>query len=529
MNCTTCNYSLWNNTNGLCPECGTAFKPSDFEFVPGAVRFLCPFCSQQYFGTDSRGHLEPRAFACVRCQQPLEMDSMLLTPEVGLSESATQAPEVAWTNVELGFFARWWKTVSAAMIRPHILGAGIRPGAGAWSAWWFAIFTNAVIALASWGALLILFLGIFAVASGFGGGRGGRPPIWAFGMGFGFLALFTVVVYPVFILVWGLGAHLIMSLGDTKPAHSLKHTYATICYASGANAVNMIPCIGSYIALGGIWWMVAATISLKFSQKVSTLKAIAAAIVPPTVVLGTCTALYFGFIYAMMNKVSAAAVRATTVANLGADKTFTSAITTALCNSSNSETGWPSHVAELVLSNTLSTSSFTLSASGTSSNTIPVLGTTLAQAILLPTLEEKRMLAGLAALKLPPIYRFGDFVFTYQGIPAVPPLGQDTSTLWIVISSLDSTSPPLAAPVIPFGFPAPSPTVATTATATPPRTIYVGLVNGSVTAIDPVNFAAELAIQNALRATFGLTPITAPETLKQWTPSTEPESPEPPS
>ena len=67
MRCKQCDYRLWNLTARRCPECGTPFLPSEFEFVPNSVQFCCPHCGQAYYGTDAKGHLVPPAFTCGRC------------------------------------------------------------------------------------------------------------------------------------------------------------------------------------------------------------------------------------------------------------------------------------------------------------------------------------------------------------------------------------------------------------------------------------------------------------------------------
>ncbi len=460
---------------------------------------------------------------------------MRLTPEIGVAEEETQVPDVPWTSDSLGFFAKWWKTCLAAMIRPHILGAGIRPGVSTGPAWWFAIFANFVITSISWGFMLVFVLAAIGIAT-MGAGAGG-PPLWAMGMGFGVIGLFMIVLLPVVILIWGACAHVIMSIGINKPAHSLRHTYATLCYTSGAAFINILPCIGAYSFLGGIWWMVSASIGLKYSQRVPTGKAVAAAVVPPLVFACTCTAAYLGFAFSMVGvaRTSIATAQAqATAASAYLDQTSTSAISTTFQAAIIGQAPLPNHVAELVLNNTLSTSSFTLSGSGTTPDRIPVLGTTLGQVIMLPTLEEKRAKARLAQLVMPPVYRFGDFIFTYQGVPLVAPPGKDNSNLWLVFSSLDPASPPAVANFTnPFGVPAPSPSSnpAPAATGTPAtsaaRNVYVGVVSGTTKTIAPEDFAAALLEQNALRATFGLPPIPAPETLKQWTEPVPGADPEP--
>ena len=69
MRCKTCDYQLWNLRSRQCPECGTAFRVSDYDFVPNSVQFCCPHCNQIYYGTSARGQLVPPAFTCVSCNK----------------------------------------------------------------------------------------------------------------------------------------------------------------------------------------------------------------------------------------------------------------------------------------------------------------------------------------------------------------------------------------------------------------------------------------------------------------------------
>jgi hypothetical protein len=63
MRCRTCEYALWNLRWRECPECGTPFRPSEFDFAPMSVRFCRPSCGQEYYGTGPRGHLSPSSKA----------------------------------------------------------------------------------------------------------------------------------------------------------------------------------------------------------------------------------------------------------------------------------------------------------------------------------------------------------------------------------------------------------------------------------------------------------------------------------
>src|ERR1044071_4725792 len=96
MKCKPCGYSLWNLRTRQCPECSAPFQPSEFEFVPNTVRFCCPHCGQQYFGTDEKGHLKPPLFDCVTCHQRVHMDEMVIEPAAGMAEDQTRAERMPW-------------------------------------------------------------------------------------------------------------------------------------------------------------------------------------------------------------------------------------------------------------------------------------------------------------------------------------------------------------------------------------------------------------------------------------------------
>jgi hypothetical protein len=132
-----------------------------------------------------------------------------------------------------------------------------------------------------------------------------RPPFIGMTLGIGgFVLLIGALVYPLYIILWGLAAHLILRMGSDGPAYGLRHTFTTLCFASGANAINMIPCLGTYSAVGTIWWLVSAAIALKHSQKVSGLKAACAAVIPPLLIFTTCFGSYFGLIFFAISKAS---------------------------------------------------------------------------------------------------------------------------------------------------------------------------------------------------------------------------------
>ncbi len=118
MQCRNCEYRLWGVKGRECPECGTPFAPSQYEFVPNSIRFCCPHCNQEYYGTGPQGHLEPAEFVCVQCGQAVGMDDMVLFPATGLDEEQTRVEPLPWLNRgKIGF----------------LRGGGGRRGWGRWA------------------------------------------------------------------------------------------------------------------------------------------------------------------------------------------------------------------------------------------------------------------------------------------------------------------------------------------------------------------------------------------------------------
>jgi hypothetical protein len=205
VRCRGCEYPLWGLKPGPCPECGLAFKPSDYRFFPGSVKFICPGCSQDYYGTSKDGHLEPSSFACVRCARALTMDEMVVEPVQTDPNSPTAAaspdnpngangPESAsprkaapatpvlmndvfpLTDTTKGWWSRlattwWWSLASPArLLRSTPLNATT-------PAWWYflgAIGVNWLVGLVlSVGMVVVVSAVMGSMVSGFGPGPGG--------------------------------------------------------------------------------------------------------------------------------------------------------------------------------------------------------------------------------------------------------------------------------------------------------------------------------------------------------------------
>ena len=142
MRCKTCDYPLWNLKTRQCPECGAAFKPSDYQFTMFAVKFCCPHCDQAYYGNGPHGYLRPSEFTCIKCAIFINMDSTVLRPSEGTDESHTRGNRAQWIEPSKGRQIRCFSsTIGESMLRPDRLIEGIPPESSMRRAAWFSDFT----------------------------------------------------------------------------------------------------------------------------------------------------------------------------------------------------------------------------------------------------------------------------------------------------------------------------------------------------------------------------------------------------
>lgn len=297
MRCKQCGYRLWNLPARRCPECGTGFVPSEFEFTHNSVQFRCPHCLQSYYGTGEKGHLVPIDFVCAGCQRPVHMDEMILFPTEGVEERQTQIDRMPWLErQERGFFRAWFATIGQSLVSPGQLIRSLPDTASASQAWWFATVTNTPVMVLGTGAIAVL--PIMFVVGAFGSGGGGPPPLALAGMlSLVFAAGFLIT--PVTIAVWGLVVHgLLRFTGSTSGP--LRRTYEAICYSTGANVGSAIPCLG--FCFGWIWWLVSAVIMVKFAQKVEGWRAALAVLALPVGCLTAIIGLYAWLMYKVLNE-----------------------------------------------------------------------------------------------------------------------------------------------------------------------------------------------------------------------------------
>lgn len=518
MQCKTCNYTLWNLRTRTCPECGTDFKPSDFEFIPNAVRFCCPHCAQTYYGTDSRGQLVPRAFECVTCRQSIDIDEMVLLPAEGVTEFQTRREGVPWVDGRdkgEGLLKRWLKTIGMALVNPGQLGAGIRSTHPAWAAFAFSSLTM----LLTWivlGVFMGLWMGLVfgigrASAPAGGGGAGAMPPGFPAGPTFalstaGAVAIFGAVAWIIALVLWALIAHVILKITGPTAA-GLRRTLDTIYYASGAGVLLMVPCIGQY-GLGQIWTMVSATIMMTRSQKVSGLRASFAVLTPPIMVFVAIIGFYIYIFTVAISGLSAARTAGApwtpgTPANTFLAQSQAQSVSSALTDYHASNHAYPDHAVRLLTDPGAPLSAYDAVLDPSRLASVPVGRSNLQQlAFALP--RDAQRTADVAAAMLPQdvsAHRLGDFVFTYHGITDPP---QDPS-LWLAVCWPGAAPSPVVSPGITPG--------------SGPDPVHVVRADGAVTTIPRTNWESTLSKQNQLRCKLGLPPIPTPASITEQRPA----------
>lgn len=483
MNCRACDYPLWNLRSRTCPECGAGFRPSDFDFVRSAVRFMCPHCGQAYYGTGDRGHLVPARFDCVSCRAPIAMDDMVLLPTEGIAEARTKADRVPWMErTTRGFPRAWLGTISMAIFYPTRLIRATRD-LGVASAWWFAIFTLFAVAIA--GVLPAAVIVFFSPAAAMG-------MLLALA---GALALGAAAA-SVFIALWGLLAHGVLALtGPT--AGTIGQTYKAICLASAVNVVAAVPCIGVYIMIlvVPLWWAIVVMLMLMECHRVAAWRALIAGLVAPALAYAGMIGLWVFWFSVALSSVSAAR----TTLSVAQPLIQTKSLVNAVVSERAADGSGPPHASALIGS--IGPADMIVSeVTGTTKADVPVGPITLDR-YFVSTPQERQNALQAASETLPAgviAHRWGDFVFVYHGID----LRQPDPRLWLVVFSPDPGASQAVSPMSPL------------ITAIP-----VGTADGTVNQIPLAQFAQRLAQQNEIRVELGLPPLPDPATITHQAPA----------
>jgi hypothetical protein len=485
VNCNTCDYRLWNLPPGACPECGSPFKPSDFSFRPNAVHFLCPHCQQHYFGLDLRGHLVPRAFQCVKCSNPIDMDQMLVRPAAGLDEKHTARDTNPWVDRRrAGWFGGYFRTFGRAMVLPAGLIRATPPNTGAADAALFAIITQTAFYLLGAGPIILLILTLSQRSFG-GVGDTVRVVIWGVGL------LLAVFAYAG---VWALTTHGLLRLTHARPAHGFNRTLQAIAYPSVGNWTLAVPCFNFYtfwIGLG--WWSTCSIIMLVKGQNVSGWRAALAVLTWPIVTVAAAIGWVAWYFFSVAQ---VASVAMTAHAHHQVEELNNEVIAYA---STHGGTG-PEHAAAVLIDGRLRPWAFAGTVSYTMPQSIAIGAHTLDDFRAMTRQERETAVADtVAAMPAGVIaHRLGGYVFTYHGFSLDPPTDPG---LWTLLDSHDPGS-----------------------VYTRHRRFdrHIGLADGSVIRVPHADFDAALADQNALRATHNLPPLPDLETITHADPATHP-------
>ncbi|MBX3402565.1 MAG: YIP1 family protein [Phycisphaeraceae bacterium] len=511
MRCKTCDYPLWQIRDRRCPECGTGFRPGDFDFVLNAVRFCCPHCDQAYYGTGDRGHLSPRTFACVSCGRSVDMDDMVLLPTEGVREEQTKVEMNPWLERDKrGFFRAWLSTTLKSLGTPNRLMEATPDSASTLQSAWFALITNGVYVctglLLPFAALMVFIL-FGAGGGGFGGMAGGLTVFY--------LGIVAAVLIGAFI--WAAAAHLVLVL--TGPvAAGIGRTTQCMLYSSAAMVVIAVPCLGFYFSfISGIWWAVAATMMVLAAQRVETWRAIVAVLAPLVLLVGAAVAIIAGMIWYSASQASAAAQFAAQAQAQAAATQAQAATAQTLAIAPNAfqndaeasrihqwgaallahhaaHDEWPTHPAELIKSGGVWPGQFV--ANRRDPNAPPwapsdprptanvLIGSMSIDDFQLADVTTQETAVRSAMTGIPGntiACRVGDTVFVYYGIDPADMPGE----LWLVIGHDEpAESTPRAA-----------------------RLLWVVRADGHLGRFAPQNLGTHLAEQNALRVANGLSPI----------------------
>lgn len=475
MRCRTCEYPLWNLPARQCPECGAPFKPSDFDFAKQKVRFCCPNCDQQYFGTDQRGHLVPPQFNCVACGVPVSIDDMIVRQLAGVRDDDTTRQAVPWVDRKKhGFFAAWFKTIWMAMASPAELIRALPVERQSLRALWFAVMTNFLYLATAMIGFALLF-GLIGIAMGGGGGA-----FVGFLSVLGFFTLLPILFFCVALLLWAVTAHALLRLTG-RTALGFTRTFNALCYASAANVLVAIPCLGIYAqAVSWFWPAISAAIMLRETHKVSGLRATLAVFAFPLIICAAAAAfITLSLVPAFNHAITHAGgnIRQSIAA------TDTARAVLDFAQSHNGQP--PRHAIELFATGRLGRDTLGIGGISSPADTI-VNNIEIPLVLSLPSDERDAAIASvISTLPADPVaHRVGRIIFTFHGL-TLPPAADPAPDLWLAV-------------VLP---------------RLPGEEYTIALASGGIRAFPTQDLTTELAQQNTLRATNNLPPLPEPDSV----------------
>jgi hypothetical protein len=417
MRCKQCEYALWNLPAGKCPECGEPFKPSDFEFIVGAVQFCCPDCAQVYYGDGELGHLRPRAFDCVTCGRAVDMDEMLLLPAAGVSDAETMPEPAPWVRRrEIGRFRAYRRTLGWTLVTPSRVVQHLPEQGGALDALLFAFITSMIVTVAGVGLMAALIV-LPMLASQQGGG----PPLSLLMFTPITLGLIAPLISVGAVALWGLITHGFLRLtgGCAGP---LSRTLRAMYYGQGPVILKIIPSCGGTIAF--FWTLVSTTNMVRTDQQVGGWRATIAVAGPPLVmvalVIAAIVSLFVGIARAATGPAMPMGVPAPPITAPLPSQPAAVAMAAALA---------PEHVLDLYVRGTVTGSDLRSMQDDAS---LPVAeGMTLDEVLGLPPDEIEALVDRLVAARPAgqPWYYFADVLYCYSGLGDVDLTGEPATII----------------------------------------------------------------------------------------------------
>lgn len=483
MRCRQCDYSLWTIQGRTCPECGAPFKPSDYQFQRGSVAFRCPHCSQDYYGTSPEGHLEPRAFDCVRCGKHISMDEMVLEPAEGMgtADDRTTALRNPWLDrAAIGRVRAWFQSVGKVLGDPNGFAGSLRPGAPNADAWkFFGVCLGVQVILsmicAAPGAIIFLT-----------GGMGAAPPmpksliVWSF-----VWPAVEPIIYHVAIVFLGAAVMHLLLLMLRTASYPFSRTLQLALYAEGGVTVlAAIPCVN---IIARLWWAVIVAFLLGRGQRCHP--GIGAVAAVPIIILAFVLSIVMG-VAPMMGVLGPAGVM----------RTWTmSSTTSSTVGGTNPASGFGANLATAAADGAATPLDALADGDITGEGLMHVVapegsgagigGLAFGEVLVGAGSELVRAEAARMAARLPPSpapFRVGQAIFCYRGVPASATqiAGGVVTSPWLAISISRDPAGSVT-------------TYAAGGERTFPRS----------------QLASELVLENARRATVGLPAIPDPATM----------------
>ena len=476
MRCKACNYPLWQIAARNCPECGTRFAPSEFEFVVNAVRFCCPHCQQAYYGTGPQGQPVPRGFDCVSCSKLIDVDQMVLLPALNVTEQQTAGLNVPWIDRRTqAWFGAFFSTFALGVGNP----AGLIDHVPETSSFRRAfIYGSLHLTLHSFLGLGWIVLFPFVMAGAFGLGRGAGALV-------GLAASVAVALLgPVaLLLVWILAAHGVLRVSGPTAA-GLSRTAHAVCYSAGNNFLGAIPCVGIYLSpFAYLWWAISGGFMLARAQRVSGWRAGVAMALPAVVALAGIGGLV-GWVVWIESRSNPGPWRTANISASANGSGFTTAGSAAYSMAvtlNELDVGGPldAHASRLLLDGDLDPEDLLLPGSLSTTDNCSINGIPLGMF----RFDAGHLEPIVKALDSPGQHRVGDFVFVAKGID---PKTAD-ERLWLAI-----------------GWPDPALNLAQ------PQEVELVKTQGAAELIRHDDFQKRLEEQNVLRTELGLPPVRHP-------------------